>query len=651
MRTRSYTYYTADFETTVFPGQEYTEVWSAAIVELGGSEDVKVFHSIADFFQFLRSLPGNQCVYFHNLKFDGEFILSYLIDVLKYQKAADRVGSEDYEIKWKKEAEMPNETYKCSISDRGQWYTIIVRTRYKIIEFRDSLKLLPFSVKQIGQAFKTKHKKLEMVYTGRRYAGCKISDEEMAYIKNDVLVMREALDFMRDQGHTSLTIGACCMQEFREIYAKKLYEEFFPNMYNVALDKSVYGESNAGDYIRHAYKGGWCYLKRGCENVVYNHGVTADVNSLYPSVMHSESGNRYPVKMPTFWSGNYIPEEAMAEHRYFYVRIKTRFYVRDGYLPFIQIKGSWLYRGTECLESSDLVNRKTGEKSAYYRDLSGNVCDTRQTLTLTCTDYFLILEHYNLIDFEILDGCYFDAIPAIFDRYINKYAEIKKNSKGAMRTLAKLFLNNLYGKMAANIDSSFRVPFLNPDGSLTFLTMEEFDKKPGYIPIGAAITSYARNFTIRHAQNNYDRFIYADTDSLHLFGTADQVKGLKVHLVNFNCWKLESTWDYGLFIRQKTYIEHVVEEDQEPIEQPYYNLKCAGMSEHCKNLFLESCGIPSLSENEKMNLDNDEKEFLKKKRTINDLRCGLKVPGKLRPKHIAGGVVLESTTYELREVK
>ena len=35
------------------------------------------------------------------------------------------------------------------------------------------------------------------------------------------------------------------------------------------------------------------------------------------------------------------------------------------------------------------------------------------------------------------------------------------NSKGAMRTLAKLFLNNLYGKLASSTKSSFKKAYVN----------------------------------------------------------------------------------------------------------------------------------------------------------------------------------------------
>lgn len=641
-----------DFETTVYDGQESTEVWASASVELY-TEDVKIFHSIAEQFDYFCSLKDNIICYYHNLKFDGTFWVSYLLVDLQMKQAFQPFSEDEDEAlgKYLKERDMQNNTFTVSISDKGMWYAIRIKKNDKMIEFRDSLKLLPFSVKRIGEGFKTKHKKLDMEYTGFRYPGCTITEEEKQYIANDVLVVKEALEFMFNQGHKKLTIGSCCLAEYKSIVGKKFYEEMFPNMYEVSIDKDLYGEDSAGQWLRHSYKGGWCYLVKGKENKIYHNGTTADVNSLYPSMMSSESGNRYPIGQPTFWKGNYIPDEAVDEHKYYFVRIKTRFYIKEGMLPFIQIKGSFLYKGTEALESSDVYNKRTGEYSAFYTDFDGKIHDTRVTLTLTMTDFKLFLEHYNVIDFEILDGCYFISRKGIFDDYINKYKKIKMESKGALRELAKLFLNNLYGKMASSTDSSFKVPYIKEDLSIGFYPVDENDKVPGYIPIGSAITSYARNFTIRAAQKNYHGvsnpgFIYADTDSIHCDLKPEEITGIKVHDKDFCCWKLESCWDVGLFARQKTYVEHVTHEDLKEIEKPYYNVKCAGMPQKCKDLFLLSMEGYEPKEGDKYN--EKELEFLSTKRELKDFKIGLKVPGKLMPKRIRGGTLLVDTFYEMR---
>lgn len=571
------------------------------------------------------------------------------------KQACDIVAPEpNLQIVWKKNADMENNTFKYSISDRGMWYTITIKTNNKYIELRDSLKLLPFSVKKIGKSFGTKHKKLDMEYEGLRYAGCEITPEEKQYISNDVLVIKEALEIMYDQGHTRLTIGSCCYSEYSKIMGRDDMAMFFPNLYHIDIDKS-YGYKTAGEYIRRSYKGGWCYVVRGKEHIIRTNGTTADVNSLYPSMMHSESGNRYPVGKPKFWKGDYIPEEALKPNKYYFVRVKTRFYLKKDKLPFIQIKGSFLYKGTDSLESSDVYDKKTNAYYTSWKDETGKVHDTRVELVLTMTDWVLMQEQYELVECEILDGCYFYSEIGLFDSYIDKYKQIKMTSTGAIRELAKLFLNNLYGKMATSTDSSFKYAYIKEDGVIGYRPMKEDDKVPGYIAVGSAITSYARNFTIRAAQANYygvnqRGFIYADTDSIHCDLMPHQIKGITVHDTNFCCWKLEAQWDVAIFTRQKTYIERVIAENGVYKDEPYYNIKCAGMPTRCKYLFEKSMEGYEITEEDEENgrFTEEEKEFLKTKRTLRDFTLGLKVPSKLMPRHILGGTLLVPTTYEMR---
>lgn len=642
---REYKYLVGDFETTVFKGQTYTEVWASAVVEMG-SEDVNIFHSIEETWEYLKGLNQNLIIYYHNLKFDGSFWLNFFLKEAGLKQAV--IKDEKTEtVEFIDRKDMKNNTFKYSISNMGQWYSITVKLKGKYIEIRDSLKLLPFSVKRIGTSFATKHKKLDMEYEGLRYAGCPITEEEQAYIANDVLVVKEALEIMFSEGHKNLTIGSCCLSEYKRLTGRTMYEEQFPNIYEIDIDET-YGAANAGEYVKRSYRGGWCYVVEEKKEKLLSNGTTADVNSLYPSMMSSESGNRYPVGKPMFWQGDYIPDVIEREGYYYFVRIRTRFELKPGYLPFIQIKGNPLYKGTECLKTSDILDPETGNYIRYVETENG-LEEHKVTLTLTMTDFALIKEHYNLTGLEILDGCYFVSQIGIFDDYIEKYKKIKLESKGAKRELAKLFLNNLYGKLATSPNSSFKYCFLNSDEALSFVTIDEHNKTPVYIPAGSAVTSYARNFTIRAAQANFygvnkPGFTYADTDSIHCDLPADKITGIKVHDKNFCCWKLESGWDYGWFVRQKTYIEHIVSEDGEKIDSPFYNVKCAGMPKRSKDLFIKSMtGEGNLGE-----LTSEESDFIKVKRGLTDFKIGLRVPGKLLPRQIKGGVVLTPTSYEMR---
>ena len=609
MRTRNYEYYVADFETTVYKGQQFTEVWAAAVVKLG-TEDVEVLHSLPDFLSYIFAQKTNIVCYFHNLKFDGNFLLDYF---LRNGYTWNRVA----------EGKMLNRQFKCAISDRGPWYSITVKMHNMVIEFRDSYKLLPFSVKRIGKGFQTKHRKLDMEYEGFRYAGCVITDEEKEYIRNDVLVVKEALEIMFERGHQQLTIGSCCLEEFKSTYDKIDYKNFFPDLTEVEIDEEIYGECNADSYIRHSYRGGYCYLAKGKENRKYLHGWTADINSSYPSHMSSESGNRYPVGLPKFWQGD-IPN--LPEQSYYFVRIKCRFKIKDGMLPTVQIKGSFLYSGTDYLTTSDIYDYSSGTHKRYYMR-KGKLHDTQITMTMTCVDYELFLQHYDVYDLQVLDGCWFRTEIGLFDEYMYKYKKIKESSQGAERELAKLYLNNLYGKFSANDSSSYKVPYINKKNVLGFESVEEHEKKPGYIAIGSAITSYARRFVINAAQANYqgpdrDGFIYCDTDSIHCSGDPKDAKGIRIHPTNFCAWKLESYWDEAIFVRQKTYIEHVTHNDGEPVE-PYYQIRCAGMSEDAKQEFI-------------------------KEHTVEEFREGLKLKEGLKPIRMPGGVLLVKKGYEMR---
>ena len=625
MKRKQYRYFMGDFETTVYEGQERTDVWASAVVEFY-TEDVQILHSISDTWEYLKSLDCNLIIYYHNLKFDGAFWLDYLLTEVKLEQAVDDINSAFPE--WVDDFKMQNNQIKYTISDMGQWYSIRTKVNNHYIEIRDSLKLLPFSVKKIGKSFKTKHKKLDMEYKGFRYPGCEITPEEQEYIKNDVLVVKEALEIMFNEGHDKLTIGSCCLAEYKYELRKEVYNNLFPDLYEVQLDRNIYGADNADEYIRRSYHGGWCYVVKGKERQKKYDGCTADVNSLYPSMMHSQSGNRYPTGKPKFWSGNYIPEEAKDKRFYYFVRFKCRFKIKKNKLPFVQIKSNLLYNPREMLTTSDFYIKREKRYVKNFVLNDGTVIDSIPTLTMTETDYELFLKHYDVEDFEILDGCYFRSFDGIFDEYINKYKKLKMESTGALRELAKLFLNNLYGKMASSKNSSFKLAVLTEKGEITYITIEQEDKEPGYIAVGSAITSYARRFTITAAQKNYHGvntrgFIYADTDSIHCDLTPNEVKGITIDDKEFCCWKIESEWDVGWFVRPKTYIEHLIRKDGEDCE-PKYNVKCAGMPEASKNLFLAEM------------------------KDLSDFDIGLKVSGKLLPKRIKGGIVLVDTFYEMR---
>lgn len=123
-----------------------------------------------------------------------------------------------------------------------------------------------------------------------------------------------------------------------------------------------------------------------------------------------------------------------------------------------------------------------------------------------------------------------------------------------MRQIAKLMLNSLYGKFATRTTVYSRRPMLVND-VLRYVDLPPEERDPVYLPAGVFITAWARYKTITTAQSVYDRFIYADTDSVHLIGT-DIPDCIDVDAVRLGAWKHESTFYQAKFLRAKCYMEY-----------------------------------------------------------------------------------------------
>lgn len=258
--------YTADFETATWEEDE-TWVWAYAICDIDNSENVEIGNNIDDFMKFCEN-SNNSVFYFHNLKFDAEFIFYYLLS-----------NGFNY-IKDKKERK--DKTFTCLISKMGQFFSIEVyfKVRNKKVKkatFYDSLKILNFSVDKIAKSFKLEISKLKIDYNAKRERGHILTDEETEYIKNDVKIVAKALKQLFEEDLTKMTQASNAFKDYKEIIKKNKFEHYFP-----VLDIQV------DEYIRKSYRGGFTYLNPLYSEVEVKNGITLDVNSLYPGVMKYE---------------------------------------------------------------------------------------------------------------------------------------------------------------------------------------------------------------------------------------------------------------------------------------------------------------------------------------------------------------------------
>ena len=74
------------------------------------------------------------------------------------------------------------------------------------------------------------------------------------------------------------------------------------------------------------------------------------------------------------------------------------------------------------------------------------------------------------------------------------------------------------------------------------------------------------------------------------------------------------------------------------------------MPQACKDLLNISLIGATEADIEKYKDDEEKLQFIQTKRTMKDFKVGLTVSGKLTPKCIKGGVILEETYFTLREV-
>ena len=575
--------YSCDFETTT--DIDDCRVWAYGWMEIGKKKNYAIGNSLEEFMQWVKKSEGN--LYFHNLKFDGSFIVNWL---LKNGFTYSDNG-------------LPN-TFNAIISNMGQWYMIDIcygyngRKKLHTVIY-DSLKKLPFSVDFIGKSFKLGTMKTDVgeeFYHRPRPIGHVITEEEYGYIKNDIEVIADALEIQFSQGLDKMTSGSDSLAGYKAIISEKNFEKNFPIM-SLGMDAE----------IRKAYRGGFTWLNKKYAEKDIGTGIVFDVNSLYPAQMYMQE---LPFGMPIEFSGEYEFDE---EYPLFIQHITCEFELKDDRIPTIQIKRNPLFKGNE-----------------YLHDSKGEVVD----LYVTNVDLELMKEHYDLYGLEYHNGWKFRSKTGMFNNFIDKWTYVKITETGAKQMLAKLMLNSLYGKFASNPNVTGRIPYLRPDGSNGFELDDEEYKKPVYTPMGIFITSWARHVCITTAQKCFDRIIYCDTDSIHLVGEdiPDAIKDV-IDPKKMGFWDHEATFESARYLRQKTYAQNVFEKRKGKDDEGNDRWTSAGSEDYERVRFKVTCAGMG--------------DKVKAQVTWDNFKIGFKTMGSLKGKQVNGGVVLVDSPFSI----
>lgn len=594
-------YYVADFETTTI--EENCHVWAYAICEVGNNDNIVIGKTLDEFMQWCENQKENPKVFFHNLKFDVQFILQWL-----FEKGFKHV---------EKPEDKATKTFTTLISDKGLYYScevIFFKKGKKVnkITFLDSLKLIPLSVDAIAKSFKLPIQKLKIDYTSHDYLpeGSDLTPEEEEYLKHDVQIVAHAVDYFHKQGLDKMTIGSCALNEYKNIIRKRNFDRYFP-------------APKFHDDVKQSYRGGFTYLNPKFAGKTIGKGIVLDVNSLYPSVMYD---CYLPYGQPIFFKGQYEQDDLYSLYTQMF---RCQFELKKNKIPTIQIKNSSFFSGNEYLTSSH------GDEVV---------------LCLNSVDLKLFFEQYDVYNIEYLSGWKFKATKGLFVDYIDKWSnnkiQAKEEGNHGLYLISKLFLNSLYGKFGTDNKVKSKIPYLDDEGVVNYYDGEVEEKDGIYVAMASFITSYARLKTISAAQTITDnyiagkskiQFVYADTDSLHCISDDFSLpKGLDIDSTKLGAWDYEASFNKAKFLRQKCYIEnHIIDEESynkgikgeesylyTKDNEGYYKLKItvAGMPTGCYNQV-----------------------------TFRNFKLGASYTGKKQPKIVKGGVILREVDFTIKK--
>lgn len=455
---RNADWYIADFETTgenYYNEHGYTKVWLYAVAN-ADSEIVNHGSSIEEFFEWCKTVNG-ATIYFHNLKFDGSFILSWLM--LNGYKETDGLRIAD------------KKGFETLIDSEGQYYMIKVNlARRTQVRFQDSLKVIPLKVRTMAKVFGLPIEK-EVI----DYDDYTIDDDRLRYVYNDVKIVAMAMRYFRDLGFTKMTIGSNAYNNFVE--SKKRFQQIFPE-----LDRDWLVE------WREAYRGGRSQVNPAYASKVMTNVRRYDINSMYPYAM-----SRFP--MPY---GLPRKQDKPNQRNFELYKVEISFRLKKGHLP------------TLLKKALSFMAMQT-----YYIDTDGV-----EVLYISNIDLELVYRHYEVEYINFLEIWGFPTAKGIFTEWVDAFYDRKSNSTGGEKMVWKLVINNLYGKFGSKPKGSKKKPTLDQDGAIVYESTEEEDMKLYYLPVAIAITSYChRLIDDAIMETGYDKFVYCDTDSVHTIGT------------------------------------------------------------------------------------------------------------------------------------
>ena len=456
-------------------------VWQFSI-----NDNVFWGRTLEDFKDFLQELeyyePHKKIVYIHNFSFEFQF----LINVLQFDYVFARQARKPLFAEWS--------TY----------------------QFRCSYFLTNMSLATWAEQRKLSVQKLvgDLDYTILRTPKTALTDKELAYCFNDVLVMYFGLlQYKEKYGHI-IDIPFTQTGEVRKevIDRMNVSSEY---KYRKRCIKLI--PETIGDYslLCECFMGGYTHSNAVHTNIVLDNVRSKDISSSYPTVMCLE---KYPM---TYFEETIPCDDYFNNDKYSYI---ITFYVEH-----LRSKrwNTWLsFSKCAKIKGYSLDNGRV--LKADYVQLS--LTNVDYEMFQLCYDF----DNLNIIDFRISSNDYLSPtfVKYILELYGNKTTLKGIKEKEPLYMKSKQYINSMYGMMVTkNItdtiefeEDRWKKELLNEKNFYTKIASEKkkLSKTFGAFQFGVWVTAYARrnlwkgilalDYNVAYCDTDSIKYIYCDTD-------------------------------------------------------------------------------------------------------------------------------------------
>lgn len=318
----------------------------------------------------------------------------------------------------------------------------------------------------------------------------------------------------------------------------------------------------------HSYRGGFNYINPSWKNVTIKQGMTVlDITSLYPWIYSTIPivDSVQIIKLVDSKTIQVDGEELTGDDAIRWIGdnltivrfIKYTAHIKDDYPPVIKAKT------TNSGSAKHKQIQDDTKRERFNTDYMRQVNDMPH-VSLTGYEVDYLLEAAEKFEWELGAVMLFhksEVLSTLFKNHCRYWITVKDRASvecnEPLRYIAKLMLNSVYGKLGQYLKSEkkrrYRLDSFNTEGDENV----DLGSDTAYTPAASMITAYGRVFMARAIHKvGIDKFVYCDTDSLHILGiyTYEELAELGLPVGGaLGTFKIEGYTHHSRYIQNKTY--------------------------------------------------------------------------------------------------